>query len=128
MKTVLFVLVSFIAVTANLSGLLLISQPDCSILKLPLSLLEGTPFKTYLIPGVLLVVFVGIVNLLAVFFNLRSHQSRYDWAMAGGVSVVVWFLSQLILIQTVHWLHVAYFGIGLIIFLLAYQLKGKWIV
>ena len=128
MKTVLFLLVSFIAITATLSGLLLISQPDGSILKLPLSLLEGTPFNTYLIPGLLLVVFVGIVNLLAVFFNLKSHQSRYDWAMAGGVSVVVWILSQLILIQTVNWLHVVSFGIGLIIFLLAYQLKGKWIV
>ena len=128
MKTILFLLISFIAITATLSGLLLISQPDGSILQLPLSLLEGSPFTTYLIPGVLLLVLVGIINLLAVFFNLKRDPSRYDWAMGGGVSVDVWILAQLIIIQTVHWLHIIYFGIGLIVFLLAYQLKGKWIV
>jgi uncharacterized membrane protein len=71
---------------------------------------------------------VGGVNLLAVFYNLKKDQSRYDWAMAGGFVVSGWVALQLLLIHTAHWLHILYFGIGVIIFLLAYQLKGKWIV
>ena len=69
MKTVLFVLVSFLAVTALLSGIMLISNPDGKIMNLSVSLLEGTPFKDFTIPGVLLAVLVGGTNLLAVFFN-----------------------------------------------------------
>lgn len=128
MKAFLFLLISFIAVTATLTGLLLISQPNGSLLNLPLSLLEGTFFNSYLIPGILLVMIVGGVNLLAVFYNLKKDQSRYDWAMAGGFVVSGWVALQLVLIHTAHWLHILYFGIGVIIFLLAYQLKGKWIV
>jgi hypothetical protein len=128
MKVILFLLISFLSVTATLSGLLLISQPDGSLLNLPLSLLDGTYFSSYLVPGILLVIFVGGVNLLAVFYNLKKDRTRYDWAMAGGFVVSGWVAIQLLLIHTVHWLHILYFGIGVIVFLLAYQLKGKWIV
>jgi hypothetical protein len=128
MKTTLFILVSFIALTATLSGLLMISKPDGSILNLPLSLLEATPFKDYLLPGILLTSLVGMVNLLAVFFNLQRHPNRYDWAIAGGVIISVWILAQLLLIQAAHWLHFIYLGIGVFIILIAYQLKGKWAV
>ena len=128
MKVILFLLISFLSITATLSGLLLISQPDGSLLNLPLSLLEGTYFSSYLVPGILLLIFVGGVNLLAVFYNLKKDRGRYDWAMAGGFAVSGWVTIQLLLIHTAHWLHVLYFGIGVIIFLLAYQLKGKWIV
>ena len=128
MKAFLFLLISFIAVTATLTGLLLIIQPNGSLLNLPLNLLEGTFFNSYLIPGTLLLIFVGGVNMLAVFYNLKKDRSRYDWAMAGGFVVSGWVAIQLLLIHTAHWLPILYFGIGVIIFLLAYQLKGKWIV
>ncbi len=128
MKTILFILVSFIAITAVLSGLLMISDPGGGILNLPVRLLENTPFKNYMLPGILLTTLVGGVNLIAIFFNMQRHPSRYNWAMAGGFMICVWILVQLLLIQAAHWLHFIYFGIGLLIMLIAYQLKGKWAV
>lgn len=128
MKTLLFILVSFIAVTSTLSGLLMISKPDGSILNLPLSLLEGTVFKNFLLPGILLTALVGGVNLLAVFYNLQRHPNRYNWAMAGGIMISGWIIVQMILIHAAHWLHFIYLGLGLLIILIAYQLKGKWAV
>jgi hypothetical protein len=128
MRTILFVLVSFIAVTATLSGLLMMSDPGGSVMSLPPGLLEATPFKNYLIPGILLTAIVGGVNLLAVFYNLQRSPNRYNWAMAGGVLISGWIVVQIILINTFHWLHVIYFIVGLAIVLIAYQLKGKWVV
>ena len=128
MKTLLFILVSFIAVTSTLSGLLMISRPDGEILNLPISLLEGTSFKDFLIPGILLTTIVGGVNLLAVFFNMQRNPNRYNWAITGGVTITGWIIAQMILIRTIHWLHFIYLGIGLLIILIAYQLKGKWAV
>ena len=128
MKSLLFILVSFVAVTATLSGLFMISNPDGSIMNLPLSLLDGTPFKDFLIPGILLTTIVGGVNLLAVFYNIQRHVNRYNWAMAGGIMISGWIVVQMILIQAAHWLHFLYLGIGILIILLAYQLKGKWAV
>jgi hypothetical protein len=128
MKFLLFILVSFIALTATFSGLIMMSNPDGSILKIPLSLLSGTPFKNFLLPGLLLTALVGVSNLIAVYYNILKHPLRYNWAMAGGFMISGWIIVQMILINAAHWLHFIYLGIGILIILLAYQLKGKWAV
>ena len=129
MKTLLFVLISFIALTAFTSGLLIISSPDGGgIMNLQLSLLKNSPFKNFLIPGLVLTVMVGGTNLLAVFFNIQRAASRYNWAMAGGLILSVWIIAQMILLSAASWLQFVYLGIGLLVILIAYQLKGKWAV
>jgi len=128
MKTLLFILISFIAITALLSGIIMVSNPDGSIMNLPLSLLNGTPFKNFTIPGLILAIIVGGVNLVAVFFNLKRHKTRYNWATAGGLVITGWIIVQMFLIGSVHWLHLFYLAIGILIMLLAWQLKGRWMV
>lgn len=128
MKSLLFFLVAFIAITSSVSGLLMISKPDGSILQLPLSLLEDTPFKNFLMPGIALAGVVGGVNLLAVFYNLQRHPMRYNWAMAGGAVIIIWIIVQILLINTFHPLQVLYLFAGVLTILIAYQLKGKWAV
>ena len=128
MKTLLVIMISFIAITAALSGIMMVTRPDGSLLYLPLSLLAKTPFRDFLFPGIVLAVFVGGINLIAVYKNLTHSPTRYDWAMAGGIIICEWILIQMILIQTVHWLHILYLGIGFLSILLAFQLKGKWAV
>lgn len=128
MRSFLFILISFTAITSTLSGLLMISNPDGGILNLSPALLEGTPFNDFLIPGILLTAVVGFVNLLAVFYNLQRHPDRYNWAIAGGMMMGGWIVAQMILIHTIHWLHIVYLVIGLLVILIAYQLKGKWAV
>ncbi|MBL7745279.1 MAG: hypothetical protein JNN00_17525 [Chitinophagaceae bacterium] len=128
MRSLLFILVAFIGATATVSGLLMIAEPGGRILNLPLSLLDTTPFTDFLIPGILLTLLVGVINLLAVFFNLQRHPSRYNWAMVGGIMITGWIIVQMILIQAAHWLHFIYLGIGILIILIAWQLKGKWAV
>ena len=39
-----------------------------------------------------------------------------------------WIIIQISWLHTVHWLHFIFPGIGLRIILVAYQLKGGWIV
>lgn len=105
----------------------MISNPDGTTMGLPLSLLDAAPFKNFLIPGMALTT-VGVINTLAVFFYIRRNVNRYNWAMAGGVMIIGWIIVQMILIQTFHWLQFIYLGVGLLVILIAYQLKGKWAV
>lgn len=128
MKALLFILISFVAITASLSGMLMITNPDGGIMSLQLSLLQNSPFKSFLIPGIVLLVLVGGVNLIAVFFNMQHHSKRYNWAMAGGIILCGWIIVEMILINAASWLQYIYLGIGLLIILIAYQLKGKWAV
>jgi p-aminobenzoyl-glutamate transporter AbgT len=128
MKTLLLALILFMAITASISGILLVINTDGTILKIPTSILDGSPFKNFLIPGIMFVLVVGGVNLIAAIKNIQHSSNRYNWAIAGGSMICGWIVLQLILIQITHWLQYIYLGIGLIIILLAYQLKGKWAV
>ena len=128
MKLILLILLSFIALTTIISGIFMISCPDGGIINLPISLLKDTPFNNFMIPGILLAAIVGGVNLVAIFYNLENNAKQYNWAMSGGFIISGWIIAQIILITTVHWLHFIYLGMGILIILLAYQLKGKWAV
>ena len=128
MKLFLFILLSFISVTAILSGLMMIGYPDGSALNLSPGLLEGTPFKNYMVPGILLVILVGIINLLAVFYNMKRDPKRYTWALAGGIMICVWIITQMILIRSFQWLHIVYLAMGVVVILISFQLKGKAII
>ncbi|MDB5277517.1 MAG: hypothetical protein JWR61_2472 [Ferruginibacter sp.] len=128
MKVILFSLLAFVALTALFSGLLLISNPTGDLMHLPISLLTPTPFKNFLVPGIVLALAVGGINITAVIYNLLRHANRYHWAIAGGFTLLGFIIAQMILIHAANWLHFLYIGIALLIILLAYQLEGKWAV
>lgn len=126
MKTVLFSLVSFVAVSATFCGLWLMSNPDSGFMNLPYGLLEGTPFTSFLVPGILLTVLVGGINFLAALSNLQQYSNRYNWSVCGGVLTASWVILEMALNRTTYWLQWVYLVTGLLIILVAYQLKGKW--
>jgi len=128
MKTLLFIFVSFVVITAIPSGLILLYVPDGSTLNLSTGLLEQTPFKDFRIPGLILAILVGGCNLIALFLQMKKSKRQYNWSRAGCAILSGWIITQMILIGTFHWLHVVYLFAGVFILLIAYQLKGKWIV
>lgn len=128
MKTILFILIGFVALTATISGLLLMSNPDGAILQLSVKLLEGTAFHDYFIPGILLTILVGSTNLFTVYLLIKRDSNAYNWCLASGIILCTWVIAQIIVIWAIHWMHFIYLIIGIMIVLLAIQLKGKWVV
>jgi hypothetical protein len=128
MKTFIMILIFFIAFTSALSGIMMMINPNGATLQLPLDLLDGTIFKDYFIPGILLTALVGVTNFLALFYIIQKKSNRYNWAITGGFAIIFWILIQMMVIHTIYWLHFLFLGIGLLIILIAYQLKGKWAV
>ena len=128
MKTFLNLLLGFVAMSSTFSGLLLILQPDGSVLNLSTSLLAGTPFHDFSIPGLLLSVVVGGIHLVAIVQNMKHAASRYTWAMAAGIVLAGWIIIQMLLIHALNWLQFLYLFIGALTIFTSYQLKGKWAV
>ncbi|GAB2824401.1 hypothetical protein [Ferruginibacter profundus] len=128
MKMLLLILLGFIAFTALASGVIIINHPDGGAMQLQLNVLDSTPFKNFLIPGIILTTVVGCTNLLAFIFCFTKYPTRYNWAIAAGIMICGWIIVQMLLINTMHWLQFVYLGAGLLVILIAYQLKGKWAV
>jgi hypothetical protein len=128
MKYFLLILIAFVTLTALISGLLLMSIPDGSVLNLSVGVLKNTNFGDFQFPGFLIVLFVGLINLLALFYIMQHHPFRYNYALAAGIALLLWILVQFVYVSELFWLNALYTTIAIAIILMSFQLKGKTII
>lgn len=83
-------------------------------LGIPLELLEGSPFSNYFIPSLILFTVIGIGHTFSGWAALKnSHYQGYissvfSWAL------MIWIVVQCLIMETVAFLHILFFSIGLI--------------
>jgi len=128
MKSILLLLLVFVAITAIVSGILLMLNPGGELFRLSTSILEHSIFKDFSIPGLVLATIVGSINLVAVFYHLQHRPERYNWSLLGGLTMGAWIVVQIILIREFSWFQVVYLAIALGIILLSFHLKVKSLV
>lgn len=127
MRILLILLLSIIACVSTLTGVILIVEPTGEILQLP-QLIHSKQFNNYLIPGILLVVLVGGVSWTSIFINLTNNNKRFNWAIASGTISCIWIVIQVFTIPNLYWTHFIFLAISVMILLIAYQQKGKWLL
>jgi hypothetical protein len=69
--------------------------------------LEGSPFRNYFIPSLLLFVVVGGSCLLAALAMLRRWTIAGKLAMLAGIIMLGWIVAQVSIIGYVSWLQPA---------------------
>jgi len=104
-KISLFLLHLLVAIFAFFGGWAAISRPLYPF-GISTDMLANSPFDTFLIPGLLLVIVIGLGQLVAAASILfRSHYQAYVSFCAGGV-LVIWLLVQVLMIWTIEVLHI----------------------
>ena len=97
-------------------GLSLTIAPDGSVMKMSTSLLDGSPFHDYLIPGLILLLVLGVLPLItAAGLWLRRRWSWYA-AFVVGCALMIWILVEITIIPY-SWLQPFFGGVGLLIFI-----------
>ena len=127
MKIVLIFLLSAVALTATVSGALMIIYPGGSALNLPLSILSSTAFRDFSVPGWILLG-VGTLHLFALFQYWQKSSSRFSWSLVAGILIAGWIVSQMILLAMVNWWQVVYLVAGILIIRISWQLKNRSIL
>lgn len=90
----------------------------------PLTYLEGSPFRSFLIPGLILGVVVGGTQLgAAVALIIRQRWSLLICAIAG-FGMIIWVFVELAIILTYSFLQTLYFGLGMLELILVLILLG----
>jgi hypothetical protein len=84
---------------------------------LPVAMLEGSPFTSYLIPALTLLLFVGGSSFLAVLFVVGHHPlGDYATLMSGGILIVFEIVEYLVIGLTMFLQPVMLaVGVGLIV-------------
>ena len=101
-RTTLLVVEAFVAVTAFAGGLALMVGaliPDLStVITPPAEYLEGSPFSSYLVPGLVLALVLGGVNVIAFLLLLRRRPSALFAAATAGYAGLIWIFVQMMVI------------------------------
>lgn len=119
----------FLAIGAIGGGGILIISPNGDMAQLPVSLLDGSPFQSYLIPGILLFVVFGIIPIIIALGLMK----RWEWQLAQtlnifkqqywawtfslyiGFALIIWITIQVAIIKDLSILHFIYIFYGLLI-------------
>jgi hypothetical protein len=88
------------------------------LMRMPADLLEGSPFGSYFIPGLVLLT-VGIINLVSAVAVLRRHRWSAPVSVVVGIMWIGWFVVQVAVVGFLNWQQPVYFAVGLLIIVLA---------
>jgi peptidoglycan/LPS O-acetylase OafA/YrhL len=85
----------------------------------PMELLEGSPFRSYFIPSLILFILVGGGFTLAAIATFTRWKSARKLSFAAVAIVLVWLAVQIAIIGYISWMQPVTAVIGLSIFILA---------
>ena len=101
-RITLLVIEAFVAVTAFAGGTALVLGAllpgFASVITPPTEYLEGSPFSSYLVPGLVLALVLGGVNAIAFVLLLRRRPSASFAAAAAGYAALIWIFVQMTVI------------------------------
>jgi hypothetical protein len=117
------VLQSLIGIGAAISGILLILGPDGRYLQLPIELLKTSPFRNFLIPGIILFLVNGVGHLVSAVLCFKMHRIAGFAGIFFGFGLIIWLFVQVNMIGGGSWLQYIYFVLGMLEILLGIVMR-----
>jgi len=117
------VLETLLSIGALGGGLVLMIAPRGEIMPLPLSALAGSPFDTYLVPGLILFSILGIGPLVAARLAWLRHPLAPTAAFVVGCGLLIWVAVEVAIIGYSNEppLQAIYGILGVVIVLVAFR-------
>jgi hypothetical protein len=105
---------AFLGLTAIAGSVPMLMHPEGSANFLPPALLDHSPFHSFLIPGILLLIANGLLSLLILVLVIRRRW-HFGWFTAGqGVVLAIWLAVQMVMLRVFSWLHLLYCAVALL--------------
>ena len=108
LKGFLFLIHFFVGISAVWGGYGIAASNGLGI---PLDWIQPV-FSSFLVPGVILAVIVGGINLLACFFIYSKNRFWHEVSVTAAFGVIIWIFTQMYIIAASTWLQVVYFTLG----------------
>jgi hypothetical protein len=115
LKITCLLLIFFNSVQAIYGGINFILSPDGSGMGLTVQLLENSPFKNFFIPGLILLVSIGLSSLVVITAVLMQLKDYYWYIIVQGFIVMIWIAVQIYMLQTISPLHFIVGSVGLLL-------------
>ena len=124
-RVVALVALAFLAVGAVLGAVLLIENPSGSPMQISVNVLQHSPFHSFLIPGILLLVSSGLLGAIVFLMALFRCREYGSWVAFQGCVLFGWITIEVILLRTIVWLHYVYWGLALLLIACGWALRHE---
>jgi hypothetical protein len=117
------VLQSLIGIGALFGGALLVISPDGQYLQMSTDILQNSPFRNFLIPGIILFLLIGVGNVISAVLCFKMHRIAGFAGLFFGFGLIIWIFVQVNMIGGGNWLQYLYFLLGIIEILLGILMR-----
>lgn len=122
-RNILVILLLFLGIGALGGGLGLIISPSGRLMGgLPLSVLQNSPFRDFLIPGIILFLVLGLspclialalirkpANRLAEYFNFfKDMHWAWSFSIYVAFALIIWIQVETVFVRGTSWLQTFY--------------------
>ncbi|HOY30579.1 MAG TPA: hypothetical protein PKW80_01750 [Bacteroidales bacterium] len=130
---ILIVLLGLLAVGALFGGGALMIAPDGELLKMPVTILDSSPFINFFVPGLILFSVLGLAPAILMYALIKKPKCRFCerlnffkdmfWAWTYSIYVafatIIWIVVEIYFIQAVVWVHIFYVLYALLLIFIA---------
>lgn len=95
---ILMVLILFQGMSGVFGGGALVLDPSGAILQMPISMLEGSPFETFFVPGIILFLVLGILPLIVLFGLWKRESWSWSGALLVSIALIIWISVEIALV------------------------------
>jgi hypothetical protein len=124
-QIILLIVTSFVALTSIGGGIAILTGID----KFPIEWLDGTPFKSFVIPAILLLILVGGSASLAAINVLFKRKYAHRCSFISGIFLIGYILVEILILKQVPPgptpIEIFYLMLGIIISAIAIIFRHK---
>jgi hypothetical protein len=112
-RIVAIALLAFLGLSAIVGAIPMLMRPTGEPWAMPQILLQHSPFHSYLIPGIILLVANGLLSLYVLWLTVHKHSGYGWWVTAQGCVLLGWLIVEAAMLRLVAWPHYLYGAVAM---------------
>jgi len=101
------------------------AEPGGSLMGIGYAYLEGSPFNTYLLPGLILFVFIGLGSLLVAFLTYKKFKNYAYYIISFGVLLILFIVVLMMYFEAYSFVDVIYILLAVLLIVLGNFIRNQ---
>jgi hypothetical protein len=114
---------ALLGISSVVGAIPMIVDPDGTPWRMPQSLLDSSPFDSFLIPGIMLFIANGVLSLASLIGVVRKDPGYGGWVILQGGVLALWLAVEVAMIRHILDVHYLYGGLAVIMIVSGILLK-----